>query len=94
MGAFMDYIDHGVNGILLGGLVFEQGIYAVEEVVPRIDSYDVRAKGLRFINQVVARQYDEYFTSVSRMWENGGSPYWLMNENRDDLDWTHQHAGY
>ena len=52
----------------------------------------MRAKGLRFINQVVARQYDEYFTTASRMWENGGSPYWLMNENRDDLDWTHQHA--
>lgn len=92
MGAFMDYIDHGVNGILLGGLIFEQGIYAVEEVVPKLDSYDVRAKGLRFINQVVARQYDEYFTTASRMWENGGSPYWLMNENRDDLDWTYQHA--
>lgn len=92
MGAFMDYIDHGVNGILCGLNILEQGIYAVEELVPKIDPYAVRAKGLRFINQVVARQYDEYFTSVSRMWENGGSPYWLMNENRGDLDWTHQHA--
>ena len=92
MGAFQDYFDHGVNGILIGLNVFEQGIYAVEEVVPKIDPYAVRAKGLRFINEVVSRQYDEYFTSVSRMWENGGSPFWLMNPDRHDLDWTHQHA--
>lgn len=92
MGAFLDYFDHGVNGILVGLNVLEQAIYAIEEVVPQIDPFAVRAKGLRFINQVVARQYDEYFTSVKRMWENGGSPYWLMNENRDDLDWTHQHG--
>ena len=92
MGAFMDYFDHAINGILCGLNVLEQGIYAVEEIVPKIDPFAVRAKGLRFINQVVARQYDEYFTSVSRMWENGASPYWLMNENRDDLEWTNQHA--
>ena len=92
MGAFMDYIDHLVNGILVGGNVLEQGIFAVEEVVPRIDPYQVRAKGLRFINHVVAKQYDEYFNTAKAMWENGGSPYWLMNEKRTELEWTNQHA--
>ena len=92
MGAFLDYIDHEVNGILCNGLILDQGIYAVEEMVPKMDAYAVRAKGLRFINQVVARQYDEYYTTISRMWENNGSPYWLMNENRADMEFTNQHA--
>ncbi len=92
MGAFMDYIDHSVNGLILGLNILEQGIYAVEECVPKIDPYHVRAKGLRFINEVVAHQYDEYYTSISKMWSNNNSPYWLMNEHRNDLDWTNQHA--
>ena len=92
MGAFMDYIDHGVNGLILGLNILDQGIYAVEELVPKIDPYQVRAKGLRFINQVVARQYAEYFGSISEMWLNGGKPYWLINTDRTELDWTHQHA--
>ena len=92
MGAFMDYIDHGVNGILIGGLILDQGIYAVEEVVPQLDSGQVRAKGLRFINHVVAKQYDSYFNTAKAMWENGSSPFWLMNEKRRDLEWTNQHA--
>ena len=92
MGAFQDFFDHGVNGILVGGLILEQGIYAVEELVPRMDPAKVRAKGLRFINHVVAKQYDEYFNTSKAMWENGGNPYWLMNENRSELEWTNQHA--
>ena len=88
----MDYIDHGVNGILLGGLILEQGIYAVEELVPKIDPYAVRAKGLRFINHVVAKQYDGYFNTAKAMWENGNSPYWLMNEDRSELEFTNMHA--
>ena len=72
--------------------MLEQGIYAIEELVPQIDSYAVRAKGLRFINHVVAQQYDEYFRSISDMYRNNNSPHWIIDSDRTELYWTNQHT--
>lgn len=92
MGAFMDYIDHKVNGILIYGNVLDYGVYAIENLVPALDPYQIRAKGLRFINEVVAGQYAAHWKVLSAMHANNSSPYWIIGEEIDGMDWTHQHA--
>lgn len=86
LGGYVHTIRSGYNGYRLNMNIYEQGVWAAKNA-DKIDPYNLRDFGLRFSNEQIALRYDEYFDSLSAMIENDGSPYWIENPSRTDLDW-------
>ena len=85
-GGFTHTVRSGYNGYRVGMNLFEQGIWAAKNI-DKIDPYNLRDFGLRFSNEQISLRYDEYFRSLNAMINNDGSPYWIENPDRNNLDW-------
>ena len=51
-----------------------------------IDPVDCYNNAMRYTNEAIAVQYDEYFDHITRYAENNCSPYWYFNLERN-IDW-------
>lgn len=85
-GGYVHTIRHGYNGYRVGLNLYEQGLWAAQNL-SKLDPYNIRDFGLRFSNEQIALRYDEYFSSLTRMHQNNGNPYWVENPERGNLDW-------
>ena len=86
LGAYCHTIKHNLTGYKVKLNVFEQALWAAQNA-DKIDPETCRRWGQQFINERIAHKYDEYYTSLRRYVENGFSPYWITNPERDNLDW-------
>ena len=93
IGAYPHTVKHGLTGYRCRLNVFEQAKWAAKNI-GNIEPSTCRKWGQRFINERVALSYDEYFSSVIKANENGKSPYWIMNEERENLNWLDDSLGW
>ena len=85
-GGYVHTIRSGYNGYRVNMNLYEQGLWCAKNL-DKISPYNLRDFGLRFSNEQIALRYDEYFSSLIRMMNNDGNPYWLEHAGRESLDW-------
>lgn len=86
LGAYCHSVKHGLTGYRCRLNVFEQAIWAAQNI-ESINPATCRRWGQRFRNERVALSYEEYFSSVHASLKNNRSPLWLANPERTNLNW-------